>query len=74
MEIKSFTYKRLLGKLSTTYYLQRWLSRKRMDEHIAEMLADGWTIMSAPVGIVGDGRTLGLFIKHDIIIITYKKE
>jgi len=55
MEVKSFTYKNLLG----TYYLQGWLSSQKMDDHIATMLKDGWQILTT-ADQSGDGARLGL--------------
>jgi hypothetical protein len=42
MEVKTFTYKKMLN----SYYLQKFISSQKMEEHIAEMLQQGWDILS----------------------------
>ena len=44
MEVKTFTYKQMLN----TFCLQKFLSNKKMDDHIAEMLSQGWQILAGP--------------------------
>jgi hypothetical protein len=68
MEVKSFTYKNLLG----TYYLQGWFSSQKMDDHIAEMHGNGWKILNSAES-PGDGRTWGPGVKRATITLTFKK-
>ena len=68
MEVKSFTYKNLLG----TYYLQGWLSSQKMEDHIAAMLQAGWEILTT-AGQAGDGRTFGPGVKRATTTITFKR-
>jgi hypothetical protein len=68
MEIKTFTYKNLAG----TYYLQGWLSSQKMDDHITEMVKDGWNILNS-ADQPGDGRTFGPGVKRATITMTFKK-
>jgi hypothetical protein len=58
MNVKSITYKRMIGD---TFYHQSILSSEKMDDHMAQMLNDGWEIKSQ-------------FQKDDKIIITYAKK
>jgi hypothetical protein len=68
VEVKTFTYKKLLG----SYYLQGLLSSKKMDDHIAEMLSQGWELLGE-AGHAGDGRTFGPLVRRDRLTITYKR-
>lgn len=68
MEVKTVTYKRKLN----TYYLEGWLSNKKMDEHIAEMLQQGWTILSGPMP-GPHGRRQGIGLPGDTMIVVYQK-
>lgn len=68
MEVKTVTYKKKLN----TYYLEGWLSNQKMDEHIAEMLKQGWTIMRGPEpGAPGPREGIGL--PGDTMIVVYQK-
>ena len=67
MEVKTFTYKKMLN----TFYLQKFLSNKKMDDHIAEMLSQGWEILGGPVG--GKERAKGIGLPGDTMTITFKK-
>ena len=69
MEVKTFTYKKILG----TFYRQGMLSNQKMDDHIAEMLGNGWEMLAVPGVTAGNGRTFGLGVKHDKLTITFKK-
>ncbi|HWW77633.1 MAG TPA: hypothetical protein VNZ44_19675 [Pyrinomonadaceae bacterium] len=68
MEIKTVTYKKMLG----SYYLQEWLSNQKMEEHIAKMLQDGWEIMSGPMPGAKE-RPRGIGLPGDTMIVVYKK-
>ncbi len=68
MEVKTFTYKNLLG----TYYLQGWSGSQKMDDHIAEMLKADWEILGSTAQ-PGDGRTWGPGVKRATITMTFKK-
>jgi hypothetical protein len=68
MQVRTITYKNLAG----TYYLQGWISSQRMDDHIAEMLTDGWEILNSS-DQAGDGRTFGPGVRRAAITMTFKK-
>lgn len=55
IEVKTFTYRRSFGQYSL---IEGWQS-KTMDEHTAELLADGWQVLQSHSGggHVNVGRT-----------------
>jgi hypothetical protein len=69
MQVKTFTYKKMLG----TFHLQHMLSSEKMDDHIAQMLQDGWEVMST-TSLKGTSGLLGSQRDPDKIVMTYKKD
>jgi len=70
MEVKSFTYRKsLLG----TYYKQGLLNLQKMDDHIAEMLTDGWEVLTQTAHN-GERRVLRPFAKRDTITVSFAKK
>ena len=69
MQVKSFTYKKMLSD----YYLQSMFSSQKMDEHMAEMLTNGWKVVST-TSQAGDGRTFGPGVKRDTITTIFQKD
>ena len=67
MQVKTFTYKKMLN----TYYLQKMFSSVKMDDHITEMLKDGWEVLNSGSH---KGRREGFGIPGDIITMTFKKD
>jgi hypothetical protein len=43
IEVKTFRYRRTWG----TYYVDRFASTRTMDDHISQMLQQGWTLFNA---------------------------
>jgi hypothetical protein len=68
MEVKSFTYKNLAG----TYFRLGWIGSQKMDNHIADMLRDGWRILNS-ADQPGDGRVFGPGVKRATITMTFQK-
>ena len=66
MEVKTFTYKKILN----TYYLQKAFSNKKMDDHIAEMVKDGWEILNSGSH---KGPSRGIGLSGETITMTFKK-
>ena len=68
MEVKTFTYEKMAGQ----YRLKKLFSTQKMDDHIAEMVKQGWEIMSGPnPGSKGPSKGIGL--PGDTMIIVFKK-
>ncbi len=70
MKVKSFTYeKHWTGK----YYRQRLLpSMQTMEKHIANMLRDGWDVMTETAHS-GNSRGFRPFAKRDTMTILFQK-
>lgn len=68
MEVKTFTYKKMLN----SYYLQKLFSSKKMEEHIAEMVGQGWEILSGPMPGAKE-HSKGIGLPGDTMIIVFKK-
>lgn len=69
MEVKSFTYRK---SLFGTYYKQVLLNLQKMDGHLANMLSDGWEILTQTAHS-GERRMLRPFAKRDSITISYRR-
>lgn len=70
MQVKSFTYeKNFFG----TYRKRGFLNLQKMDDHIANMLNDGWEILTQTAHS-GDWRTLLPFAKRDSITVSFRKK
>lgn len=70
MEVNSFTYQK---SVFGTYYKRGLLNLQKMDDHIAEMLNDGWEILTQTAD-TGDRRILRPFAKRDTITVSFKKK
>ena len=70
MEVKSFTYRK---SLFGTYYKQGLFNIRKMDDHIARMLKDGWEVLSQTAHS-GERRVLRPFAKRDTITVSFKKK
>jgi hypothetical protein len=70
MRVKSFTYEKTFFG---TYRKRGLLNLKKMDDHIAEMLNDGWEILNQ-TSHAGDWRTLLPFAKRDSITVSFTKK
>ncbi|MGF7135878.1 hypothetical protein P3T40_007390 [Paraburkholderia sp. EB58] len=68
MKIKTFTYEKMLN----AYYLRQTRSRQTMEDHIVEMLQQGWVVMSGP-GPVAKVPRRGCGLPGDTMIIVFKK-
>jgi len=70
MKVKSYTYERnWTGK----YYRQRvFPSMQSMDGHIAQLLTEGWGIMTE-TSHSGSSRGFRPFAKRDTIIVSFRK-
>ena len=68
MEVKTFTYKKMLN----AYYLQKLFSSQKMEDHIVEMLQQGWEILSGPTPGAKE-RSKGIGLPGDTMIIVFKK-
>ena len=68
MEIKTFTYEKILN----TYYLRQTRSSQTMEDHIADMLQQGWEVMSGPTPSAKAPRR-GLGLPGDTMIIVFRK-
>ena len=69
MRVKSFTYqKSVFGR----YYKRGLLNLTKMDDHIANMLRDGWEILTQ-TSHTGDRRILRPFAKRDTITVSFRK-
>ena len=69
MQVKSITYEK---SWYGVYYRQRLFSMQRMDDHIAELLGQGWSVLSQ-TSHSGPGRGFQPFSKRDTITITFQK-
>jgi hypothetical protein len=69
MELKTFTYEKTLN----AYYLRQTRGRQTLEDHIAEMLQQGWKIMSGPTPVAKTPRR-GRGLPGDAIIIVFKKD
>ncbi len=69
MQIKSFTYRKSVFGI---YHRQGLLDLKKMDDHIAKMLSDGWEILSQ-TATSGENIVLKPFSKRDTITVTFRK-
>jgi len=68
MEVKTFTYEKMAGQ----YRLKKLFSTQKMEDHIAEMVKQGWEILTPPTpGAKGDRKGIGL--PGDTMIIVFKK-
>lgn len=68
MKIKTFTY----GKMLNAYYLRQTRSRQTMEDHIVEMLQQGWVVMSGPSPVAKVPQR-GSGLPGDTMIILFKK-
>ena len=69
MELKTFTYEKMLN----AYYLRQTRSRQTMEDHIVEMLQQGWKVMSGPTPVAKTPRR-GRGLPGDTMIIVFKKD
>jgi hypothetical protein len=69
MEVKTFTYEKMAG----SYYLKKFFSSQRMEEHIAELLKQGWEIMTPPTP-GAKGRSKGIGLPGDTMVVVFKKD
>lgn len=70
MEVKSVTYRK---SIFGTYYKRGLFNRQKMDDHMAEMLNDGWEVLTQTAHS-GERRTLRPFAKRDTITVSFKKK
>ena len=70
MEVKSFTYRK---SLFGTYYKQGLLSVHKMDAHIANMLSDGWDVLTQTAHS-GERKVLRPFAKRDSITVSFRRK
>jgi hypothetical protein len=68
MQIKSYTYRKTLFG---NYRKRGLLDLEKMDNHIAKMLSDGWTILSQSAHS-GERIVPRPFAKRDTITITFR--
>lgn len=67
MQVKTFTYKKKLG----TFYLEKMFSNTKMDDHIAQMLQEGWEVLSTGSH---KGPSKGIGLPGDTMTVTFKKD
>lgn len=70
MKAKSFTYRK---NIFGTYYKQGLLNLQKMDDHIAQMLTDGWEVLNQTAHS-GERRVLRPFAKRDTITVSFCKK
>ena len=70
MEVKSVTYKK---SIFGTYYKRGLFNLQKMDDHMAEMLNDGWEVLTQTAHS-GERRALRPFAKRDTITVSFKKK
>ena len=69
MQVKTFTYEKMAGQ----FRLKKLFSTQKMEDHINEMLQQGWEIMSPPTP-GAPKRSGGIGLPGDTMVITFKKD
>ncbi|HKW19458.1 MAG TPA: hypothetical protein VJO35_18255 [Terriglobales bacterium] len=70
MEVKSVTYRK---SIFGTYYKRGLFNRRKMDDHMASMLNDGWEVLTQTAHS-GERKVLRPFAKRDTITVSFKKK